>query len=234
MVPSKKKHLQAACYTNLIIMLILAGWQIQRALGKYDLIQKKPQEQIEDTDLDNPNKVHNKTPIILHAPIDKTRYFIVEPAIYHHQVGVEILAVSFSSALNKFVVINLGWQNSHANANKSIDQFTRSKAIKGILYQPRGQLIAHNISQHSWPKKIAFLDLNIIQKHLKQPVFKYAIITRNTSMFEHLTDPMILPLGIARHICYALQFAVFGILGLYFSNQLTRNSHAPTRKKTIE
>ena len=234
MIPLKRNYLQTACYANLIIMLILAGWQIQRAQGKYDLISKKPQVEIQDSDLRNPQKARDKTPIVFHAPIDKTKYFIIEPAIYHHQVGVEILAVSFSSTLNKYVIINLGWGKSLENASKSIDRFAQSTTIRGILYQPKGKLIAHNMPQQSWPKKIAFLDLDIIQDHLKQPVFEYAIITRNTSLFENLTDPMILPLGIARHICYALQFAVFGMLGLYFSNQLTRNRHDPTREKTIK
>lgn len=226
-MPTKQSLiLKCLSIANLCFMLTLAIWQIQRAHTKYTLTQIKPTHFTHEAQLKNHLQVTDKTSIDYHHPIGTKKYFIIEPAIFHHQVGKEIIAVSFSPILEKSILINLGWFDSNTNTDTVIEKQQLNTTITGILYTPRGRLLQKNIHQDNWPKKIGFIDLNAIENHLKTPVYEKIIITSNSALYENLTQPNTLPLGILRHICYALQFLLFGILGLYFKHKLSRKQHA--------
>ena len=207
-------------------MLTLTIWQIQRAHTKYTLTEAAPSHITHEKQLKNNLQVKDKTSIDYHNPISTKKYFIVEPAIFHHQVGKEVIAVSFDPILEKAVLINLGWYNRNTNTETVIKRQQLNTTVSGILYTPRGRLIQRNIPQETWPKKIGFIDMDTIETHLKTPVYEKIIVTNNSALHENLTQPNTLPLGILRHICYALQFLLFGILGLYFRHKLSRKQHA--------
>ena len=207
-------------------MLTLAIWQIQRAHIKYTLSKIPPSHITHEKQLKNNLQVDDKTSIDYHHSISKKKYFIIEPAIFHHQVGKEIIAISFDPILEKAVLINLGWYHKNTDTEKVIERQQTNTTVSGILYTPRGHLLQRSIHQENWPKKIGYIDMDTIKSQLKTPIYEKIIVTNNSALYENLTQPNTLPLGILRHICYALQFLLFGILGLYFKHKLSRKQHA--------
>ena len=227
----KKSSTALKCLSilNLWIMLALAFWQIQRAHTKYSLLSVKKNHLAHENQLKH-QKIEERTSIDYHNRIDTKKYFIIEPAIFNHQVGKEIIAISFDPILKKAILINLGWVEKSTDSKTIIKKYQQKEKISGILYTPRGRLLQKHIQQNNWPKTIGFIDMKTIKSYIKTPMYEKIIITPHTQLYENLTQPNTLPLGIFRHICYALQFTSFGILGLYFNRKLNKGrNHGTTQ-----
>lgn len=226
-----KALLKGLCLVNLCFMLALACWQLHRAHIKYILANTKSTHIHHEKELIHTSSIKDKDSIDYHIPINSTAYFIIEPAFYHHQVGQEILVSSPHPDLNQTILIHLGWFDKHTDPQKIIEQH-RHKKISGILYTPKGRLLLKTQAQKNWPKKIGFIDMPYISSSLQQPLYEKIIVMPNSALHENLTQPNTLPLGIFRHICYALQFVIFGILGIYFQRKLDKaNIHAQQPQK---
>ena len=217
---------------NLCLMLVLALWQVQRAIQKYELIDHKPQETITIYDLSDIDQNHDNQPVHISLPIDKKHYFIIKPAIYHHRVGVELLATAELPHLKKHIMIHLGWQENEIKAKQVIWTYNQQAGVDGVLYQPRGKLLTQINTHQDWPKTLSYLDPKTAQGHLGEPILSKVVVTRGSALFEQLQQQQAAYLGIARHICYALQFIAFGTIGTLINLRLQRNhrQYAQTKK----
>ena len=217
---------------NLCLMLALALWQIQRAIQKYELIDHKPQETITIDASSDIEQHHDNQPVHINIPVDKQHYFIIKPAIYHHRVGVELLATAKLPGQKKRIIVHLGWQENEINAKQSILAYDQQSGIDGVLYQPKGRLLTQVTTHQDWPKTLSYLDPKTIQDHLGVPILSKVVVTKGSALFEQLQQLQIVYLGIVRHICYALQFIALGVIGTLISLRLQRNHrrYAPTKK----
>lgn len=219
--PTSTHTIQIAGAINLCIMLSLAWWQILRAHHKYELLNTKPQGALHTKKLKNADKYYNNQPVIFNLPIDKKHYFIIDPAIYQHRVGVELVATGYASKINQSVIIHLGWHPDRQTAQRHITAYDEQKGVEGLLYQPRGRLLQTQKLDTNWPRALAYLDTTSIESTLKTKVLPYVVITQGSALYAQLNNGHILHLGIARHICYALQFIAFGLISVYYSRKLS-------------
>ena len=223
------KNIYTAGILNLIVMLALAVWQVHRAMTKYELYQQKPQMALTEKDLSLSNTNKENTQIHYHYPIHPTQYFLIEPAIYKHRVGIDLLATSYARNIERTIIIHLGWHQNSQEAKNTILNITKNNlAIDGRLYQPKGQLLKQPPPQEKWPKKLSFTHLEYMESLLKKSVYPQIIVTKNSALYENIANQNTLTLGITRHVCYALQFIALGIIGVYTSHKLARRKYAGT------
>ena len=219
--PTPKHSIRIASAINLCIMLSLAWWQIHRAYHKYELLNTKPQGALHTNELRSANQLENNQLVHFHLPINKKNYFMIDPAIYQHQVGVELVATGYAREIGQSVIIHLGWHPNRQAAQRHITTYNEQQGVKGLLYKPRGKLLQTQQLNTNWPRVLAYLDTASIESTLKTKVLSYAVITESSALYEQLNNGHILHLGITRHICYALQFIAFGLIGVYYSRQLS-------------
>ena len=219
------RHLTIITNANLIIMIMLSVWQLHRALSKYELIQHKPQASLTEEDLQEFEYEQTVRSISIKPQLDKLRYFIIDPAFKHHVVGVELIGINHSSHIQKPILIHLGWYPNTEAAASVINHTRGTPDIDGILYQPKGRLLRQIPTHNSWPKKLSFIDLETISQALQKPIYQKIIVTKGSTLYDNVTNQNSLALGISRHICYALQFAAFGIIGIYWSKLIRRKKN---------
>ena len=213
--------------SNLAIMLLLSIWQLHRAYGKYELIHHQPQVPLTEKSLHAHRHDRHTQAITIHPSLEQKRFFIIDPALKNHSVGIELLGIHHSKAMEKPIIVHLGWHKNAEQAQAIIDHANKQTQLDGQLYRPKGRLL-RQIQQHSeWPKKLSFIDLEAIEKAMQTSVFEQLIVTQGSYLYESISNQDSLTLGISRHICYALQFAAFGIIGIYWRHNLERNKNAP-------
>ena len=222
----RTRHLTIIANANLIMMLLLSMWQLQRALNKYELIQHKPQAPLSEENLHTYEYEQTVRSITIKPQLDKLRYFIVDPAFNRHVVGVELIGINHSSHIQKPILIHLGWYANTQAAASEINRMASATDLNGILYQPRGRLLRQIPTQNGWPKKLSFIDLDTISQALQKPIYQKIIVTKGSALYDSVTNQNRLALGISRHICYALQFTAFGIIGIYWSKLIRRKKNA--------
>ena len=225
----ESKNIYIASILNLIIMSVLAIWQAHRALTKYELYQHKPQTILTEKNLSIHKKNKENTKIHYHYAVHPTQYFLIEPAIYKHRVGVDLLATSYAQNIKKTVIIHLGWHQNSQEAKHTLYNITKNNhVIGGFLYQPKGQLLKQPLAGEKWPKKLSFTHLPYMESLLKKSIYPQIIVTKNSALYDNIANQNTLRLGIARHVCYALQFIALGIIGVYIGCKLARRKDANT------
>ena len=214
-----------ASLINCGIMLLLAAWQLQRAWHKYELIPQQAQATITEKALLDYPPTATTTPIHYHGSLDTQRYFLITPAFKNHMVGVELLGIATTKNMPTPVIIHLGWYAHTQAAQQALLKHSRQQTQSGLLYQPKGRLISQHAHHTGWPQKLSYIDIDSIEKALNTSVFHAVIVTPNATLYEKLINHQGLTLGIGRHICYALQFIAFGIIGCLLSRHLARKTH---------
>lgn len=221
-----KKHLPtylilAIGAINFCIMLSLTWWQILRAYHKYELLHAKPQGLVHIEKVRTTNQLDNNQPVLFRLPIDKKYYFFIDPAIYQHQVGVELITTGYIKSIDQSIIIHLGWYPNRRSAEEMLASYDEKVGTKGLLYQPRGKLIQTRLSEQDWPRALTYLDTKTISSTLEKKTLPFVLITQGSALYQQLSSGHILQLGITRHICYALQFLMFGLIGIYYSKLLS-------------
>lgn len=216
----RKILLQSLSLGNALLMTLLAVWQIQRAHTKYLMINLTPPAAINEQQINN--KISDQHPVHYHYPINTKTYFIVEPAIHQHQVGVELIALSEITHLQQTLAINFGWFRNPEHAAKALIKLSQ-KSIEGILVSPKGKLLRQPVNTaQKWPKKLSYIDLKYIENLTQKKMYPKILLTPNTNLYQTIASADQLKLGITRHICYALQFVAFAIVGRLLSQKLQR------------
>lgn len=204
-------------------MIILALWQVQRAHTKYKLINTTPPVSITEQEIgiDTPDQHH----IHYHYPINNQAFFVIEPAISQHKVGIELIVLSEIQHLQQTLAINLGWFANLKEAENALHE-QQHQPIEGILMTPRGKLLRQPKNTLSvWPKKLSYIDLKHMANLTQRDMYPKILLTPKATLYQTVASAENLKLGITRHICYALQFIAFAIIGILLSRKLQGKKH---------
>lgn len=203
----------------------LSYWQIQRAQYKYSL-QSQYQKQTTQS-LTNPSALilsqsnYDFYTVSLAGSLDLAHIFLLDNQIQQHQPGHHVLVpMTTPNQLN--ILLNLGWISRYASTaqlNQFIKAKTSSPFFTGKLYRPQGKPLLLKSSANlstGWPKTMQVLDIKIISEQLAKPFSAYLAYHPTAYSNKFSRSQFTGNLNPYRHISYAIQFFIFGMLIIIF------------------
>lgn len=192
----------------------LSYWQYQRFLEKREWSAIKNENTLKKPLNSLPSiitKQYDGRKFAIKAILNLKHIFLRDNKYYNRKAGYLIYApIKFDGRL---YLAELGWT---ANDSSGLE-FPRG-VFKGLIVCPKGKEFALKYIKPNpgWPKIIQTLDLNEISRELKSPI-SGCILSVNSKNPKLQRREMLSP---QRHIGYAIQWLLFGIIIVYMYYKL--------------
>ncbi|MDC3180548.1 SURF1 family protein [Gammaproteobacteria bacterium] len=188
----------------MILFVVLSLWQVQRAYSVYNL---KPQTELVNT-ISIENK-HNLKQAKLQGHF--LPYLFIQPRSHQHKAGY-LVWVPFQTQ-SDWVLISLGFMHEPTAP--------KDKEITGtIRFIPKPFRLTNTQTPSSFPAIVGQLDLELFSQSLPQKLAPYVIIANgaNELALKSYSDDQLL-----KHVNYALQFLLIGIILCYGLHRLHKS-----------
>jgi surfeit locus 1 family protein len=212
----------------IITCLTLANWQHNRA-------QDKQQR------LDNISRVQAKGTLtwnelqLLPASLDKTgiklqltgqlqsdQFWLLDNRVFQKQVGFDVLAIFYPEQSKQAIIVNLGWVKAPQSRSQKAEVNLPTKSITLQVQLKQGDLAGFYLQKQkpnkgSWPKRIQYIDLAIMQQEVQQEsAAKFIDFMAYSSEAKFSLQPHYEPVVMPpeKHIAYALQWLLLAVAAL--------------------
>lgn len=209
-------------FVSIFLFLSSLGvWQLRRADQKRQwLALHQNSEQKKSINIQNLRDVKriNYASIELVGHYENHPIIFLDNKMYHHQVGYQVLVPFVPDEGDRLVWVNRGWipRGKSRNTLPELKLPTGKLSLKGIIHLPEkaGVLLGQNLeklSSHFW--RLQFLQLEILNQHLKQPFYPFEILlilddAGDAALWVRDWKPVV-SVTPERHVGYAVQW--FGL-----------------------
>lgn len=207
-----------------ITCLSLANWQHNRAQDKQQRLDNiNVIQSLGVMDFQTLNKLPkklNKTGIKLQltGKLDSTQYWLLDNRVFEKQVGFDVLVAFYPEQSKQVIIVNLGWVKAPASRKLLANVILPEQAITLQMQLKQGDLAGfylhkQQVNNVSWPKRIQYIDLAIMQQESGQALqgFIGYSTTAAFSLQPHY-QPVVMPPE--KHLAYALQWLLLAIAAL--------------------
>lgn len=216
-----------------ITCLALANWQLNRAQDKQLRLDNISNVQAKGvmswSELQLLPTSLNKTGIKLQLTghLQSEQYWLLDNRVFQKQVGFDVLAMFYPEQSNAAMIVNLGWVKAPKSREQKAIVKLPNQTITLEVQLKQGDLAGFYLQKQqpnmgSWPKRIQYIDLAVMQQEVQQEV-QQGIQQQSTAKLINFIayskeakfslqphyEPVVMPPE--KHLAYALQWLLLAV-----------------------
>lgn len=200
------------------LFISLGVWQWNRANEKERLLQQYALRSANKLPLSkmDVNQDLRFYPVQLEGRFDQPHTFYLDNKTYQGKPGYEVYTPFKAKGLAQPILIDRGWIALGENRATlpALPAVPRTVKIEGILVKPPAYFVLGALDEKStlpWPKRIEYIDLQILSKLLGYPLFPYVLKLETGSPYGFTQTWQAVMVKPEKHRGYAVQWFAFAL-----------------------
>lgn len=226
------KQVLCVPWWSLLLFLLITGlfaylshwqytrYQSQRIVAK-QWIENEQKSPLEITDAHSIASTNHYRTIRI-SGIFHAKNIFVDNALYHHNAGYQVITPFAMPGNDRWLLVNRGWipytSESHRMLIPMLSDIVGPQTLEGQLFCPQKKPVLLN--KRSWnrhgetpfPMIAQTLDLERIEKALDHPIHACYLRLKTPKALGFIQEWHTTPLSPYRHLGYAFQWGLFGII----------------------